>query len=131
MDSIVNLAIGIYVDSAAIASGQRRPGDLTVKGKDGKVWGWDQAGIRLGKFTIPNALLALLPLNISPGQSPIELRSAAYIRRDVLENGQRAVSEDEFRAAIKRIRERKEREKRERQEKQVATDPKPIPANPD
>ena len=42
------------------------------------------------------------------------MRSAAYIRRDVLENAQRAVSEDEFKAAIKRIRERKERERRQK-----------------
>jgi hypothetical protein len=45
--------------------------------------------------------------------SPIEQRSLAYIRRDVLENAQRSINEDEFRAAVKRIRERKERERRE------------------
>ena len=112
VDSIVNVAIGIYNDSMAIVAGQRKPGDWTVKGKDGQVWGWDQAGIRLGKFTIPNALLALLPLN-GGGASPIEQRSLAYIRRDIMENAQRSISEDEFRAAVKRIRERKERERRE------------------
>lgn len=114
VDSIVTLAIGIVRDSIAIASGQRKPGEWTVKGKDGQTWGWDQTGIRLGKFTIPQALLALLPLNVT-GPSPIDARNAAYIRRDVIENGQRAISEDEFRAAVKRIRERKEREKRQKQ----------------
>lgn len=113
VDSIVDLAIGIYIDSMAIAEGRRKPGDWTFEGKDGEKWGWDQVGIRLGKFTIPNALLALLPLNMSSPESPIELRAAAAIRRDVLENAQRSISEDEFRAAVKRIRERKEREKRE------------------
>lgn len=113
VDSIVDLAIGIYVDSMAIAEGRRKPGDWTFEGRDGEKWGWDQVGIRLGKFTIPNALLALLPLNLSSPQSPIELRAAAAIRRDVLENAQRAISEDEFRAAVKRIRERKDREKRD------------------
>jgi hypothetical protein len=112
VDSIVSLAIGIVRDSIAIASGQRKPTDWTVKGKGG-TWGWDEKGIRLGKFTIPQALLAMLPLNVSANMSPIEARSAAYIRRDVLENSQRAISEDEFRAAVKRIRERKEREKRQ------------------
>jgi hypothetical protein len=106
VDSIVSLAIGIVRDSIAIASGQRRPGEWTIKGKDGQTWGWDQKGIRLGKFTIPQALLALLPLNVNANMSPIEARSAAYIRRDVLESGQRAISEDEFKAAVKRIRER-------------------------
>lgn len=114
VDSIMDLAIGIYNDSMAIVAGQRKPGDWSVKGKDGKVWGWDKDGIRLGKFSIPNALLALLPLNTGGGGSPIEYRSLAYIRRDVQENAQRSISEDEFRAAVKRIRERKEREKREK-----------------
>ncbi len=116
VDSIVSVAIGIYADSVAIADAQRKPGDWTVKGKDGKVWGWDPAGnIRLGKFTIPGALLAMLPLNTQNPMSPIEARRVAWIRNDIMENAQRSVSEDEFRAAVKRIRERKEREKREKQ----------------
>ena len=115
VDSIVSLAIGIYNDSMAVVAGQRKPGDWSVKGKDGQVWGWDHAGIRLGKFTIPNALLALLPLNMTSPQSPIEARSAAFIRRDILEHAQRSISEDEFKAAVKRIRERKDRERRDGQ----------------
>ena len=116
VDSIVELAIGVVRDSLAIVAAQRRPGDWTVKGKDGKVWGWDpQGNIRLGRFTIPGALLALLPLNMQSPVSPIEQRSLAYIRRDILENAQRSINEDEFRAAVKRIRERKERERRETQ----------------
>ncbi len=113
VDSIVSLAIGIVRDSIEIVAGQRKPGDWTVKRKGG-TWGWDQSGIRLGKFTIPQALLALLPLNVSANQSPIEARSAAFIRRDVMENGQRAISEDEFKAAVRRVRERKERERRQK-----------------
>ena len=128
VDSLVALAVGIVRDSMAIAAGQRKPGDWTIKGKDGKTWGWDQSGIRLGKYTIPQALLALLPLNVNANMSPIEARSAAYIRRDVVENGKRAISEDEFRAAVKRIRERKERERRQ---KLLASDSKASqPAQP-
>lgn len=128
VDSIVALAIGIVQDSIAIANGQRKPGDWTIKGKNGETWGWDKNGnIRLGKFTIPGALLAMLPLNKAGGGSPIEARSTAYIRRDVLENGQRAISEDEFKAAVKRIRERKEREKRQ---KMLVSDAKDQPAQP-
>ena len=113
VDSIVSMAIGIYRDSMAIAARQRKPGDWSVKGKDGQVWGWDKDGIRLGKFAIPNALLALLPLNAAGGGSPIEQRSLAYIRRDIMDNAQRSISEDEFRQAVRRIRERKEKERRE------------------
>jgi hypothetical protein len=127
VDSIVGLAIGIVRDSIAIASGQRQPGDWTIKGKDGQKWGWDKEGIQLGKFTIPQALLAMLPLNVSSPMSPIEARSAAFIRRDVQENAQRAISEDEFKTAVKRIRERKEREKRQ---KVLASDSKGQPAQP-
>jgi hypothetical protein len=130
VDSIVDLAIGIVQDSMAIAAGRKKPGEWTIKGKDGQTWGWDQSGIRLGKFTIPQALLALLPLNVGSAQSPIEARSAAFIRRDIMDNGQRAISEDEFRAAVKRIRERKEREKREKQLASDTKNPSPQPAAP-
>lgn len=115
VDSIVSLVVGIVNDSLAIAAGQRKPGDWTVKGKDGEVWGWDPNGnIRLGKFTIPGALLAMLPLNMQSRVGPIEARSMAFIRRDIMENAQRSITEDEFRASVKRIRERKERERREK-----------------
>lgn len=114
VDSIVSLAIGIYNDSMGIYARQRKPGEWTMKGKGGETWGIDQKNIYLGKYKIPTALLSLLPLNVS-AQSPIESRSAAYIRRDILENAQRSISEDEFRAAVKRIRERKERERRQKE----------------
>jgi hypothetical protein len=124
VDSIVDLAVGVYVDSVAEASKQRKPGDWTIKGKDGQVWGVDQNNIYLGKYKLPSAVLALLPLNKGNGTSPIEARATAYIRRDIMENAQRSISEDEFRVAVKRIRERKEREKRE---KQLAADSKTPP----
>ncbi len=114
VDSIINVAIGIVRDSMEMEAGKRRPGDWTFE-RNGEKWGWDEAGIRLGKFTIPNALLALLPLNTSSPMSPIEQRRAAWIRNDILENARRSISEDEFRAAVKRIRERKERERAEQQ----------------
>lgn len=114
VDSVISLAIGIVNDSIAIASGQRKPGDWTVKGKGG-TWGWDPNGnIRLGKFTIPGALLALLPLNAQNPMSPIEQRSVAWIRQDILFHAQRQITEDEFRASVKRIRERKEKERRQK-----------------
>jgi hypothetical protein len=114
VDSVISLAIGIVNDSIAIAAGQRKPGDWTIKGKGG-TWGWDPNGnIRLGKFTIPGALLALLPLNVQSPMSPIEQRSVAWIRQDILYNAQRSITEDEFRASVKRIRERKEKERRQK-----------------
>ena len=115
VDSVISLAIGIVNDSIAIAAGQRKPGDWTRTDKNGRVWGWDQQGnIRLGKFVIPGALLALLPLNVQSATSPIEQRSVAWIRQDILYNAQRTITEDEFRASVKRIRERKEKERRQK-----------------
>ena len=112
VDSMITLAVGIVNDSLAFQAAQRKPGDWTIKGKDGKVWGMDpQGNIRLGKFVIPGALLALIPLNVQSAQSPIEQRSAAYNRADIIRHAGFAVTEDEFRAAVKRIRERKEKER--------------------
>jgi hypothetical protein len=125
VDSVVRAAFGVYFDSVAIANANkgREPGDWTVT-KDGKKWGWDPVGIRLGKFTIPNAVLAALPLDkVANGRSPVDQRNAAWIQRDIFEHAQRAVSEDEFRDAVRRIRERKERERREK-EKALAADGK-------
>jgi hypothetical protein len=115
VDSVISLAIGIVNDSLAIAAGQRKPGDWTKTDKNGRVWGWDQQGnIRLGKFVIPGPLLALLPLNVQSATSPIEQRAVAWIRQDIQYHAQRAITEDEFRASVKRIRERKERERRQK-----------------
>jgi hypothetical protein len=129
VDSIMDVTIGVYNDSVASEATKRRPGDWTVKGKDGQVWGVDQNNIYLGKYKLPSAILALLPLNRGSGVSPIEARSTAYIRRDIMENAQRSISEDEFRAAVKRIRERKEREKKDKQlaVETKTEDSKPIP----
>ncbi len=125
LDSAVKDAFQTYYDSAMVAAAnpQRKPGDWTTTDKNGNRWGWDPTGIRLGKFMIPNAVLAALPLkNVTNGTSPIEQRQTNYIRQSVLEHAQQSISEDEFREAVRRIRERKEREKKE-QEKEKA---KPI-----
>jgi len=124
-DSAVQAAFGVYLDSAKYAADHpgRQPGDWTKTTADGGKWGWDPGGIRLGKFTIPNAVLAALPLKIGSGQSPVDARNAAWMHNDLLNHVQQSISEDEFRDAVRRIRERKEKERREK-EKAVATDGK-------
>jgi hypothetical protein len=101
----------------------RQPGDWTKKTADGQTWGWDPTGIRLGKFTIPNAILAALPLRVGSGQSPVDARNRAFMYNDIQLHAQQAISEDEFRDAVRRIRERKEKERREK-EKTVTADGK-------
>jgi hypothetical protein len=124
-DSAVQAAFGVYFDSAKYAADhpERQPGDWTHTTADGEKWGWDPGGIRLGKFTIPNAVLAALPLKIGSGQSPVDARNSAWMRNDILQHAQQAVSEDAFRDAVRRIRERKEKERREK-EKTVTADGK-------
>jgi hypothetical protein len=132
VDSLVRSAFGVYMDSAQVAAARaagRQPGDLTVTTKGGDKWGWDQKGIQLGKFTIPNAVLAALPLapqgrNIN---ALTEGRNAAWVRNDILEHARASITEDEFRNAVRRIRERKERERQEKtkeKDKRVIADAK-------
>jgi hypothetical protein len=124
-DSAVQAAFGVYFDSARYAAEHpgRQPGDWTHTTADGQKWGWDPGGIRLGKFTIPNAILAALPLKVGSGQSPIDARNRDWMRNDIQLHAQQAISEDEFRDAVRRIRERKEKERREK-EKSVTADGK-------
>ena len=75
---------------------------------------FDKQFIRLGKFSIPTPLLALLPFNRVQA-NPIaaeEGRKQLAMRMDIMEHAQAAMNEEEFRRAVKAIRERKEREKR-------------------
>ena len=124
-DSAVKAAFGIYLDSAVYAAQHqgRQPGDWTKTTADGQKWGWDPGGIRLGKFTIPNAVLAALPLKVGSGISPVEARNQAWMRSDLMLHTQQSISEDEFRDAVRRIRERKEKERREK-DKPVTADGK-------
>ena len=124
-DSAVKAAFGVYLDSALYAAQHpgRQPGDWTKTTADGQKWGWDPGGIRLGKFTIPNAVLAALPLKVGSGISPVEARNQAWMHSDIMLHTQQAISEDAFRDAVRRIRERKEKERREK-EKTVTADGK-------
>jgi len=124
-DSAVKAAFGVYLDSALYAAEHpgRQPGDWTKTTPDGQKWGWDPGGIRLGKFTIPNAVLAALPLKVGSGMSPVDARNQAWMRSDIMLHAQQSVSEDAFRDAVRRIRERKEKERREK-EKSVTADGK-------
>ncbi len=100
-------------------------GDWTVERGGGK-YGIDPQFIRLGKFSIPTALLALLPLNGAPGASARELQqnpALALHRGEIPYQAQRAITHEEFRRAVKQLRERKDRERREKEEKTVAKKP--------
>jgi hypothetical protein len=101
----------------------RDPRDWTFE-RNGQKYGVDTSWIYLGKFKIPSAILAALPFNYGgvDGTRIIQGRNAAWIQNDIYTHAQ-GLSEDDFRAAVRRIRERKEREEKEAgdKDKQKAT----------
>jgi hypothetical protein len=111
LDSVIADIIGPYNDSMAIRAGQRKPGDWTFE-HDGKKYGIDQQYIHLGKFSIPTAVLGLLPLNIQANPVLAESNKLSYqLNSDIRSQAQRGMNEADFRKAVKSIRERKERER--------------------
>ena len=116
VDSTVHALIFAYNDSVATAAANagRKPGDWTFE-RGSQKWGIDGSKIYLGKFAIPSAVLAALPLHIqgNPGET-IADRLVTTRRGDVLEHAASQYHDVEFKSAVKRIRERKDRERRER-----------------
>jgi hypothetical protein len=118
-DSALSAIYDMYLDSvrAAQANPGRAPGDWSWGGKNGDKWGWDNNGIHIGGITIPNAVLAALPLNMGPSgrnmNALTEGRADAYMRSDIQFHANQ-MSEDDFRSAVKSIRERVDRERQER-----------------
>jgi hypothetical protein len=120
LDSMLVTGTQRVRDSLVIAAAQRRPGDWTWT-RDGRKYGWDSLGIHLGGITIPREalLLAGILTNVDAASNPSVADRARAIRamsQDINYNAPRAMNAEEFRTAVKRIRERKERERREARE---------------
>jgi hypothetical protein len=117
VDSAVKATIFAFNDSVAnaAAAAGKKPGDWTFD-RNGQKWGVDGNKIYLGKFSIPSAVLAALPIRIqgNPGET-ISDRLVTTRRGDVLLHAESQFHDVEFKAAVKRIRERKERERREKE----------------
>ena len=127
-DSAVK-AIYLAYREAEIAAEENRgrsPRDWTIE-RNGQKYGVDSQFIYLGKFKVPSAILAALPFNYGgvDGYRIIQARNANWIRDDIMSHSQ-GMSEDDFRAAIKRIRERKDRERKESEKEKAATKASPI-----
>jgi hypothetical protein len=105
----------------------RSPRDWTIE-RDGQKYGLDSQYIYLGRFKLPSAILAALPFKTGgvDGAAMIRARNADWIRDDIYSHSQ-GLSEDDFRAAVKRIRERKDKERQEQDDaKKAAAKPTPI-----
>ena len=116
VDSVIGERFTRYRDSIVAVqmaqSGQRQPGDWTYQDKSGRKWGMDPQYIRLGPVSIPTALLAMLPLNQNaPSPSMYESRRIAQLSQEINFNVSRAMSQEDFNAAVRRTRERKDRER--------------------
>jgi len=113
---------------ARYGTDERQPGDWTFD-LGGRKYGIDGGMIRLGKFSLPTAALAMLPLNVQ--SNPIAMERAKRLetmRAEIQTQAARAMRDDEFYAAVRALRERKERERREAERQ--AELPPPTIASP-
>jgi hypothetical protein len=125
--TVLHATVEAFVDSMVRAGPQqgRRPGDWTFE-RDGKRYGIDPQYIRLGDFSIPTALLALLPLNVQANPVEIErARRLSSMRNEIIEQAERVQRDDEFHAAVRALRERKEKERAEAAAKKAAVPDRP------
>ena len=130
LDSVI--AQGIYKmrDSIDSLPKERAPGDWTKKIGD-KTYGIDQKYIHLGKYSIPTALLALLPLNVQGNPATAEKNQRlGMIRSEILEQSARMGRDDEFRAAVKALRERKVKERAAKKAADAPVTPDKVPVQP-
>jgi len=111
LDSILASTLGAMNDSLRHLPTEREPGDWTVE-RNGRKYGIDGKYIRLGKFALPTAALALLPLNVQGNPQQLETsRRIGTIRSEILDQAARGARDDEFHAAVKALRERKDKER--------------------
>jgi hypothetical protein len=115
LDSAMTARINAYRDSVlanTYSPNKFERGDWTMETKDGKKFGIDKQFIRLGKVSIPTALLGLLPLNQQGNPIAFDRdKRLAAVRAEILEHAQMAMNEEEFRQAVKSIRARKDKER--------------------
>ena len=139
LDSVIGWAIASAADSidsiGRLYDANRKPAEWVKRMKNGEKWGWDGVGLRLGKYTVPNALLALLPAGLQRGMqgNPIEARSSRAIllaREDINRFSAQALGEADFKKAVKEIRARKDREYQARSKARAVEDDKPKQTAP-
>lgn len=131
IDSIVGRDLRSYQDSLRRAAEARRPGDWTID-RDGQKWGIDPQFIRLGRFSIPTAVLGLLPLNAQGNPVAIERdRSMGEIRRQIDAVDRMQNVNADLRSQANEIRARADRERElRRQREEAKSSPPPVASEP-
>lgn len=111
-DSAVTAIVQAYLDSIAAEPGAgdaRLPSWTTELG--GKKYGTDGRNIYIAGLKIPAAVLALIPLPIASNPTQdAAYRQVQQMRNDMLYAARRSENLDEFKRAIKEIRDRRRRE---------------------
>jgi hypothetical protein len=126
VDSAVVSGVEAHNDTLALGAGKRKPGDWTFE-HNGKKYGIDSKFIRLGPVSIPTAVLAALPLNVQA--NPIlgaNERTLTARHDEIAEQAQRSINEDEFRDAVRKLRQRKEREHQDAKQQQPQDQKEPA-----
>lgn len=111
-DSITHVWIRQFWDSVAHAQNlaMRKPPSWTMGSGDKKV-GVDPMWIYFGKFKIPTALLALIPINVQGNPTVYERnRTLVSMQREIEYQAMRSDNSKEFEEAVKELRARKEAE---------------------
>ena len=126
VDSAVTAIIQTFLDSVALDPASRAaqlPSWTTTIA--GSKFGLDSKWIYVAGLRIPAAVLALLPIPATGNESRAFDRSGEMYE-DLRRAAQRAATLDEFKGAIREIRERKEREREF--ERNQRTAPEPVPS---
>lgn len=126
VDSAVSAIVQSYIDS--VMASPTRPGAPAPSWTteiQGQTFGIDSKFIYLGPLRIPAAILALLPITGGGNADLVEGRRMAAIRADLEYASRRAQTMDDFRKAIREIRERREQEREFERNRRSA--PPPIP----
>jgi hypothetical protein len=120
LDSVMNWALGSARDSLDSLRVIRGVGATTAswtrKDAQGRTWGVDPSGIRLGKVTIPSALLGLLPLGAQQAMSgnptsAERARRLSYAQSDIARFRDAGPGNDQFKMLVQELRERRDRER--------------------
>jgi hypothetical protein len=128
LDSAILARVQHLDDSLKALGYTRADGDWSWKGKDGKQYGIDQKYIHLGNFSIPTALLALLPLNVQGNPTTYEnARRIGNMRAEILQQEARATRDGEFNAAVRELRERKQKERADKAKEDATIPDAPPP----
>jgi hypothetical protein len=129
LDSALHASLMVFTDSvnkARVANGSL-PATFTAGGKK---YGMDSANVYIADFKIPTALMALLPIH-GTGYATADQSALSRQVYEINYQAGQALGAEDFRTAVKRIRERKEREKRARDAAQGKPGSAVLAAAPD